>query len=564
MATRQGNIGSTVTFGIKFYVNGVLVDPFSINDVDIYDAATGGTLIAQATPTRNSIGYYQVEWTIPTTLTPATLYDEWTWVAESGMASKSQRYSFEIVATSESVPAPAVVRADVVLRDRPEWEFLVGIRNVQDVGNGSGLLLSWGRALPEDSDKVVHYNIYWSTTRQGVFSSTPYAVTVQQQAVINVTPGTINYFAVRATEFDVDEFDIQELTQIGVGLHQYPESLTLENSIDAYGGDLEVEHTIGYPDSGFLLVGEEIIQYTNQTDTTFEITETQRGAFSTAIQEHFADETVRLYQGVEEQNTVIFQEVAAWHQNEGEQQSDDAIGTVNADEDGYRAVDTDVVTTDLSANDDNFEDFPGYDYCGYHRPSLQSLFSGDCVNSYVGGEFNGGRGFFFTDRNLARLDAMLQVTGEPVVLLKRKWTGRRCRCTGLRREHPRSRCAHCFGTGFDGGYDRYVNTRPISEASENTQGYIMIRVNPYSDDLELVGDQGLRQPVEITAWTITIPTIKDRDVLVRFAEDGAVEFVYEALDVTRNKLFFGESGKQEFRMRRMDKTDELYTFDFTI
>ena len=112
---------------------------------------------------------------------------------------------------------------------------------------------------------------------------------------------------------------------------------------------------------------------------------------------------------------------------------------------------------------------------------------------------NGERGFFFQDRNLARLDSMLQVTGEAVVLLRRKWTGKRCKCIGLRREHARTRCDRCFGTGFDGGYNRFINTRAISERFVNTQGLILIRIHPFSDDLKIEDGQGLTQPSEPAA-----------------------------------------------------------------
>ncbi len=92
----------------------------------------------------------------------------------------------------------------------------------------------------------------------------------------------------------------------------------------------------------------------------------------------------------------------------------------------------------------------------------------------------------------------------------------------------------------------------------------MIRTYPYSDDLKLESSQGLIQPSELTAWTIVYPTIKDRDIIVRFNEDFTEEFRYEVLDVTRNRLFFNQSGKQEFRMRRMDKTDVVYQYDTSI
>jgi len=563
--TRQGIIGQTISLGIKFYQNGNLYDPFNVEPVRIYDQLTGGNLIATLNPVRLDVGYYNINWDIPSSYVPQSLYDEWTWTAESGMISNTQRFTFDIVPISVSVQPPSIPRVAAGCRPKPTWEFYVGLRLVEDVGNGMGLRLSWGKAIPNSNANLIHYNVYYSDTRFGVFNQWPQAITKDQQVVINVEPGKLHYFAVRATEFDTSEYNIEELTQIGTNVFQYPEAVTLQEDIDAYGALVEVGSTEGYPDKGFILIDTEIMQYSSKTATAFIVEDIQRGAYITYIDTHSAGAEVKLWRGVEDQNTVIFEETAAWHQDYGTPRNVTKIGEYDVDADGYRSKAQDLLTTDLTASDQNTIDFPSYDYNSYHRPSLQSLFSGECVHSYVGGEFDGGRGLFFQDRNLARLDSMLQVTGEPVILLRRKWTGKRCRCMGLRREHPRTRCAHCFNVGFDGGYDRYVNPRPISELYENVEGFILARIPPYTDDLELVDSQGARQPVEISdCWTINVPTIKDRDFIVRFNEDGTEEFRYEVLDVVRNKLFFGTTGKQGFRVRRHDKTDVIYQFDISI
>jgi len=457
---------------------------------------------------------------------------------------------------------------DAACRSHPTWVHLLGLRLIEDVGNGMGLRLTWGEAAPAGTTTQVHYNIYYSTSRVGVFNQTPIAVTTAQRVVINVDPGVLYYFAIRATEFDPAEFDIGELGQINTDVFQYPGDQLLQSSIDAYGTDIEVPDTSDFPNKGFIKIGSEIMQYSSKGSTFFTVTTSERGAVQTTIASHDIGDSVELWHGLEDDNTLILNETAAWHESLGTPRDVTAINQVNVDPDGYRAAVTDVITPDFSAADAENIDFPEYDFKGYHKPSLQATFSGDCVNSYVGGEFDGGRGLFFQDRNLARLDSMLQVTGEPVVLLRRKWSGKRCRCIGLRRENPRTRCAFCFGTGFSGGYDRYTNARSISERFANTQGMILVRVTPYSDDLESVGDQGLRHPSELTAWTITVPTVKDRDIIIRFDQDingnFIEEFRYEILDVTRNKMFFGNTGKQEFRMRRHDRTDVLYQFDATI
>ena len=565
---RSGLIGQNIDVGIKFYQNGALFDPFEVEAVKIFDAATGGTLLATLPVTRLSTGFYQATWDTPSTLTPGTYYDEWTWTAESGMGSATQRYSFSMapagIPSGASASQAAVAQAGC--RPKPSWLHLVGLRRIEDVGNGMGLRLTWGEAIPNDPNKQVHYNVYMSSTRFGVFNAGPDAVTTARQVVINAPPGKLRYFAVRPVEYDPLNFDLTELEQIGEELYQYPDDLTLGSDIDAYGATVEAGSTADFPSKGFIKINSEVLQYSVKDSTSFFVEDTERGAFQTAISPHLAGSTIELFRGIEEANSVILNDTAAWHESNGTPRNVNAIGEYNVDEDGYRAANVDDITPDFTVSDEENADFPAYDFKGYHRPSIQDTFAGDCVGSYVGGEFGGLRGFNFQQRNLARLDKQLQVTGEPVILLRRKWSGKRCACMNLRREHPRTRCPHCYGTAFDGGYNRYVNSRPISERFDNAQGMILARIHPFKDDLEIVGDQGLRHPSELTAWTITVPTLKDRDIIIRFVRNpdtGAFieEFRYEVLDVTRNILVLGDSGRQEFRMRRHDKTDVIYQYD---
>jgi len=450
--------------------------------------------------------------------------------------------------------------------DKPSWVTRPGLRRVDDLGNGSGVALAWQEARPVDFTQQIHYNVYAADTRFDLLNNEPLAITTAQEAVVNISPGNMFHFVVRATEF-VSDLDITGMEQIGVDLFKYPAPVTLVNDLpeseDGYtvlvSGDIS-----DYPDIGELLINTEIMLYSSKdtTNNGFVIAINDRAIQLTTLQDHDSGDEVKLWHGVEDGNTIIRQGIASWHQVIP--QLDTAVGQFNADADGYRAANADILTTDLTASDANTADFPHYDFKGYHRPRLQDTFSGKCVGSYLGGEFNGLRGLNLQDRTIAREDAMLQVTGEPVILLRRKWSGRRCKCMGMRREHQRTRCDRCFGTGFEGGYNRFVNARAISETFVNTCGFIMIRVKPHTDDLDLKLDQGLIQDTLPEAWTLVFPSLKDRDVIVRFTEQEGFtmeEFRYEILDVTRNKLFFSFSGQQSFKMRRLDKTDVIYQFD---
>jgi hypothetical protein len=85
----------------------------------------------------------------------------------------------------------------------------------------------------------------------------------------------------------------------------------------------------------------------------------------------------------------------------------------------------------------------------------------------------------------------------------------------------------------------------------------MVRFDPAVDDL-LPTDSGLESDFKPTSWTLAVPTIKDRDILVRFDENDNEEFRYEVLNVTRNKLLLNQTGVQKFALQRIRKTDIIY------
>ena len=563
---RSGNAGSTINLGVKFFSNGSLFDPYQINDVNIFDAPSGGSLIATLTPVQVSTGHYQISYDIPSYISIGTFYDEWVYTAEVGMVSHTRRYSFEVLAAVTPTPEPTpteFVPTEAHCRARPSWVHRIGLIRTEDLGNGTGVNLYWNEAIPTASNKTVHYNVYYDDTRFDVLSGNPQAITTDTSATINVDPGNQQYFVVRATEFDVSDFDYTQLEQIGLNTYAYPSELTLLADIDAYEASVQVTSTSGFPDKGFILIDVEVLQYSSKDATTFYVEEENRGAYLTFAQPHLADETVKLFRGIEDGNSVIVLGTAAWHETYA--RNVDAIGQFNVAEDGYRETAEDLLTTNLSASDANTAFFPNYDFCGYHRTSLQDTFSGKCIGSYIGGEESGTRGLPLQDKNLARLDTMLQVTGEAVVLLKRKQTGRRCRCRAadLRREHPSYRCPYCYSTGYTDGFSRFFNNRAISESFSNTNGMIMIRVSPFDDDVALSPTQGLNvSVVNLACWTLTYPSLRDRDVFIRFTESGEVEFFYEILNVKRNKLLFNLTGQQNFTAIRLDKSDIIYQYDY--
>lgn len=228
--------------------------------------------------------------------------------------------------------------------------------------------------------------------------------------------------------------------------------------------------------------------------------------------------------------------------------------------DGYKQVTKDLLTTDLSGSDAANESFPSYDYDGWHRTDPVLLLSGACVGSYLSGEqfcadgYDGVgrmlRGISLQDKILQRQEVLLSITGEPVVLIRRQRTGIVCNCYLASSEYPDDRCPKCFGTKFVMGFEQYFNAR-------RSDGRIMVRFSPSDEDLKMQ-EAGLESELITECWTLTVPTIKDRDILVRFDMDGNEEYRYEVLTVNRNRTALQLEGAQKMRVQRIRKTDVAY------
>lgn len=92
-----GRVGETITLTTRFYINGALFNPYSIASVKIYDAETGGNLVATlSAPTQVSTGTYSTTWAIPTGQAPAVYYDRWTWQPQSDMTTQVRAYGFRV------------------------------------------------------------------------------------------------------------------------------------------------------------------------------------------------------------------------------------------------------------------------------------------------------------------------------------------------------------------------------------------------------------------------------------------------------------------------------------
>ena len=227
--------------------------------------------------------------------------------------------------------------------------------------------------------------------------------------------------------------------------------------------------------------------------------------------------------------------------------------------DGYHQVITDVLSTDYAAADAANVTFPMYDYSGYHRTDPVLLLNGTCIGSYIGGQmgcidgygnYNILRGMSLEDQNTQRQDVLLSVTGQPAVLVKRVQTGITCACYLPSSEYQDDRCPLCYGTKFVFGYEQYFNPR-------SSDGRIMVRLGPTAENLKMY-EAGLESEFPLDLWTLTVPTIKTRDIIILFDQDDNESFRYEVGDVIRNQTILGLDGGQHLKTFRVRKFDPIY------
>ncbi len=470
-------------------------------------------------------------------------------------------------------PIPPTAPERACLRGKPFFiDYNVGLKAALDEGTGSEVELKWNLASPYDENNVTVYNIYSSTKRINVFDSFPDFMSTDLSTTIGgLAPGDTYFFGLRASEFNPNISSFSGLNMAGPDLYYYPSTELSEPVLDSYS-TINVNSINSFPESGIILINDELIRYSSlQHVPPAFITEADfRGFYETVSDTHAINSTVLLYRGVEDGNTVIAQTTPSF------QKPNWAITHVQGDgygpdgyrdgydgyafHDGYfipREIERDDITSPVDSND-NAGDFPSFDYCGtWRRQSPQNFWQGQCTGSYFGG-IQKKNGVFVRETNvfdhmLQREELLLETTGEPFVLLRRKWTGVRCVCHRLHREHPDKRCPICFGTGFQGGYDQFINNR-------RPDGRILARVSPANDDLKIEDKGGLTPDYAPNVWTIAFPGLKDRDILIRFNEDGTEEFRYMILNVERLRAFFGRPGAQKFNMQRYHRTDIIYQF----
>jgi hypothetical protein len=440
----------------------------------------------------------------------------------------------------------------------------VGIDQCVCLSDGTSIGINWFEAYPKIPTNFIVYNIYYSTDKRTVFTDGPKFVSTTDDLaanIIDLIPGQDYYFSVRPLECDAITFAVISSMPAGHDhLKTYPQTF-LSANINSSQLTYPLLDSSQFPGVGILKIGAELIHYTSNNVGTSTISSSvlpDRGFQNTSARSHQTDG----YDGYHFQSPYVQFYVP------GEDKIYDRIylcqsrfeypnfpGLV----DGYHQVTKDILATDLEVSDAQNVGFKSYDYSGYHRTDPVALITGECLGSYIGGEQNclDGygvgrvvRGMNLQEVNNQRQEELLSTTGRPAVLIQRSRTGITCACYSASSEYADDRCPLCHGNKYVFGYQQYFNPR-------RSDGRIMVRVSQVDESLK-VYDSGMESELPADMWTLTVPTIYMRDIIVLFDLAGNEEYRYEVAAVTRNNTFVGMEGAQKFRTTRIRKTDPGY------
>ena len=425
--------------------------------------------------------------------------------------------------------------------------FYQGLKNVVDVGNGADIDLSWSTPISRFYNSDIYSLIYYSTDRLKIFDSPPKYIadgSITETTLSEFRVGTGYYFAVRAMESYKGTINTSGMTQALSGVYSVPLATSLKDVLTIDGAIVESESTEGYPEEGFLIIGTEVVKYNSvdRDNNRFLIPTSGRGLNNSNQSYHDVGEDVKLFLLCQDDNNVIVYGTASFQNPVSTGRQDNAVG---------------IIVPDFS----DFEkmEHEGLDHCGYHKAlPWEALNNKNSCGTYLGGVYNGFRGIDIFQRAMDREEELMENVGEKCVLFRRKWAGETCSCVTLRKQHPKIRsCRFCYGTGFVGGYDQILNLRRADKR-------VMIRFYEATEDLKLGDHTHLMQDFQPTALALFKPIVKDRDLIVRFDFTGEIEYIYEILNVNRERFVFNKYGRQKLSIIRLDKTDILYQIPYEL
>jgi len=391
-----------------------------------------------------------------------------------------------------------------------------GIAFANNIGDGYSIAVNWFQAWSPSYQYQVVYNIYYSTNEGDLFDEGPKFVVLDPNltsfTLTEFTPGDTYFFAIRASLLESSRNNLAGLPQAANGLKTYPEAI-LTSNINLSDTVIPITDIETFPAFGIIQVGHELIYYNGKDLVTGELVGAERGFYDTNIRIHDVDgydgyydlnPIIHYFYGFDDANTSVLTTECKFFQPN--------YPYTNAD--GYKLVLDDVLTTDFTASDADHTDFPPIDHSGYHADPVDVL-SGKCIGSYIFGEIGCADGYGNVNTQLRgpnpntannqREEELLNIDGEPFVLMKRLWTGTVCYCMDSNRESTNPRCPSCFVPGTlvktELGW-RPIEQIKIGEKVLSSDGYYYSVTktfeNQYNGKLKSISTSTTANPILVT------------------------------------------------------------------
>lgn len=145
------------------------------------------------------------------------------------------------------------------------------------------------------------------------------------------------------------------------------------------------------------------------------------------------------------------------------------------------------------------------------------------------------------EEGVRRNEILLRRGGERVNVFIRRTAGVRCvNFDNIRIQCKLPNCPFCFGVGYNGGYDKYLN--------------VLMKVEPFQQQISLT-EMGVKVVSGCPSWVTTFPIVKPGDVVVRTINNRRYEL--QNLDT---KLSRGIITRQAFMLNEILPTESPAIF----
>ena len=142
--------------------------------------------------------------------------------------------------------------------------------------------------------------IYENTSRLDIFDGQPKYIandSVNSFTATGLVPRQRLFFAARALETYNNVLDTAQMAEISSGVYRIPDPTFLSQNLLADDLKVYVDSVSGYPRSGNLIIGKEVVRYLSidEENSAFALHSNGRGLSDTTATIHISGDEVKLF-----------------------------------------------------------------------------------------------------------------------------------------------------------------------------------------------------------------------------------------------------------------------------